>query len=256
MSSSQPIICVPKRTHRASRRTHRVCPKTQWGSVLVFFSETVLSKQYSACFLRTEESHQSAQKPYHGGQNYYNTKHPRTLRKDVFLPSKHLLSEMWRRGHCKRGICIKLSEIDFQIRDKFATILRILPLMYETKYRQLCANLVHNLLVPTLCRADLGWIFHFGPAKFWENCQRISQRILMANFDSEIFGLVFPGFQVTPKSSRPKFTSRIVGIPLQFLFLEPKIYSRRFSAYGRDQNLRQICATPPLWTPPSRNFWF
>ena len=27
VSSSQPIICVPKRTHRAFRRTHRVCPK-------------------------------------------------------------------------------------------------------------------------------------------------------------------------------------------------------------------------------------
>ena len=45
-------------------------------------------------------------------------------------------SEIWRRGHWKRGICIKLSEIDFQIRDKFATILRTLRLMYETKYGQ------------------------------------------------------------------------------------------------------------------------
>ena len=33
VSSSQPIICVPKRTHRVFPRTHRVCPKTQWGSV-------------------------------------------------------------------------------------------------------------------------------------------------------------------------------------------------------------------------------
>ena len=59
----------------------------------------------------------------------------------------------------------------------------------------------------------------------------------MANFDSEIFSLVFPGFQAHPKNSRPKFTSRIVGIPLQFHFLEPKIYSRRFSACGGDQKL-------------------
>ena len=29
VSSSQPIICVPKRTHRLFRRTHRVCPETQ-----------------------------------------------------------------------------------------------------------------------------------------------------------------------------------------------------------------------------------
>ena len=47
VSSSQPIICVPKRTHRVFRRTHRVCRETQW----VLFSETVLSKQYSARFL-------------------------------------------------------------------------------------------------------------------------------------------------------------------------------------------------------------
>ena len=30
---SQPIICVQMRTHRVFGRTHRVCPKTQWGSV-------------------------------------------------------------------------------------------------------------------------------------------------------------------------------------------------------------------------------
>ena len=39
----------------------------------------------------------------------------------------------------------KLSEIDFQICDKLATILRTLPLMYEMKYRQFCANLARNL---------------------------------------------------------------------------------------------------------------
>ena len=29
VSSFQPIVGVPKRTHRVFRRTHRVCPKTQ-----------------------------------------------------------------------------------------------------------------------------------------------------------------------------------------------------------------------------------
>ena len=56
-----------------------------------------------------------------------------------------ILSEIWRRGHWKWGVCIKLSEIDFQIRDKFVTILRILSLMHKMKYRQFCANLAHNL---------------------------------------------------------------------------------------------------------------
>ena len=46
VSSSQPIIRVPKRTHWVFRRTHWVCHWTQW----VFSSERVLSKQYSARF--------------------------------------------------------------------------------------------------------------------------------------------------------------------------------------------------------------
>ena len=54
-------------------------------------------------------------------------------------------SEIRRRGYWKRGICIELSEIDFQIRDRFATSLRTLSLMYKTKYRQFCANLARNL---------------------------------------------------------------------------------------------------------------
>ena len=64
----------------------------------------------------------------------------------------------------------------------------------------------------------------------------------MANFDSEFSAFFFQGFQATQKLSRPKFTSRLVGIPLQFHFLEPKIYSRRFSAYGGDRNFSS--ATP------------
>ena len=41
------FICAPKQTHRVFPRTHRVCRRTQW----VLSSETLLSKQYSACFL-------------------------------------------------------------------------------------------------------------------------------------------------------------------------------------------------------------
>ena len=48
-SSFQPIICVQKRTHRVFRRTHRVSPKTQWGSV----SSLLRNSQYSARFLVT-----------------------------------------------------------------------------------------------------------------------------------------------------------------------------------------------------------
>ena len=101
---------------------------------------------------------------------------------------------------------------------------------------------------PDVLQSGFGVNFLFWPGEFGENYRRISQRILMANFDREFFGLVFPGFQATPKNSRPKFTSRNVGIPLQFHFLEPKIYSRRFSAYGGDQKvaMRAALATQPL----------
>ena len=54
MSSSQPIICVPKRTHRVSRRTHRVCPKTQWGSVSTLLRNSTLETVF----------HPSPKKPY------------------------------------------------------------------------------------------------------------------------------------------------------------------------------------------------
>ena len=63
--------------------------------------------------------------------------------------------------------------------------------------------------------------FLFMPCELEDNCRRISQRISMANFDSEFFGLIFPGFQAPPKNSRPEFTPRILSIPLQFHFLEP-----------------------------------
>ena len=46
VSSSQPIICVPKRTHRVSRRTHRVCPKTQWGSVSSLLRNSTLETAF------------------------------------------------------------------------------------------------------------------------------------------------------------------------------------------------------------------
>ena len=62
------------------------------------------------------------------------------------------------------SICIKLSENDLQIRDKFATILRTLPLMYETKYRQFCANLALNLR--QICATPPFWTPPSGD--FWQ----------------------------------------------------------------------------------------
>ena len=110
----------------------------------------------------------------------------------------------------------------------------------KTKGQQLKGKIVSALLHIFWSRryAERIWgDFFIWSGDFLENCRRISQRILMANFDREFFGLVFSSASGHPKNSRQKFTSRIVGIPLQFHFLEPKIYSRRFSAYGGDQHL-------------------
>ena len=64
-------------------------------------------------------------------------------------------SEISRRGHWKRAIGIKLSEIYLQIHDQFATMLRTLPLMYETKCRQFCANLADKFAQRPSCERPL-----------------------------------------------------------------------------------------------------
>ena len=92
-----------------------------------------------------------------------------------------------------------------------------------------------DFLVPTLCRADLRWIVYFGPAIVGK---------LPANFDSEFWwwisianfsALFFQGFR-PPKKFTPKIHGQNCRIPLQFHFLEPKMFSRRFSAYRGDQD--------------------
>ena len=81
----------------------------------------------------------------------------------------------------------------------------------------------------------------------------------MANLFCKVFGLVFqcsgPPPPTQKKKWRPKFTPKLVGIPLQFHFLEPKMFSRRFSAYGGDQqintgvaNFRRMSETPTTTT--------
>ena len=65
-------------------------------------------------------------------------------------------------------------------------------------------------------------------------------------FILEFVGLFFPGLQAPPKNSRPKFAPKLVGIPLQFHFLEPKIESRRFSACGGGGDRKMIRSSPNL----------
>ena len=91
---------------------------------------------------------------------------------------------------------------------------------------------------PDVMQSGFGVNFLFWSGEFEENCRRISQRILMANFDSEYFGLVFPGFQATPKvhaqNSRPELSAFLSN----FTFL----FTAIFCSWGRPTN------GPPLVT--------
>ena len=102
-----------------------------------------------------------------------------------------------------------------------------------------------HLLIPRFCRAEFGVIFkNFGLANF--------RKIIAGEFLSEFSERNFPGNSsalflqgsrpLPPKNSCTKFTPKIVGILLQFHFLDPPFFwfSRRFSACGRDQHL--FCA--------------
>ena len=64
----------------------------------------------------------------------------------------------------------------------------------------------------------------------------------MANFDSEFFGLVFPGLQATPKihaqNSRPELSAFLSN----FTFLNPKFIHGDFLLMGETKN----------WKGPSR----
>ena len=66
-----------------------------------------------------------------------------------------------------------------------------------------CLVFGKHSLVPTLCRADLGWMFYFGPANFrkiaGEFLSEFWWRILIANFSA----LYFQGFR-PPKKFTPK----------------------------------------------------
>ena len=77
----------------------------------------------------------------------------------------------------------------------------------------------------------------------------------MANVTRELFGLVFQGFRSPQKIHAQNSRPKVVGIPLQFHFLKPNIFSCRFSVYGGDQYIsgslhRSVCyAINYMWSP-------
>ena len=111
-----------------------------------------------------------------------------------------------------------------------------------------------NLLVPTLCRAELGWIFYFGPANFrkiaGEFLSEFWWRILIANFSA----LFFQGFR-PPKKFTPKIHVQKCrhSSPIS-LFLNPKFIHGDFLLTGETKIYRRCnsgrCTTgslPSAW---------
>ena len=88
---------------------------------------------------------------------------------------------------------------------------------------------------PEVLQSRFGVKFlYFGLSKF----RKIAGEISSANVDGEFRRRIFqPCFFQDFRPPPPKFTLRIVGIPLQSHFLEPKICSRRSSACWGDQKM-------------------
>ena len=93
-------------------------------------------------------------------------------------------------------------------------------------------------------QSGFGVNFLFWSGEFEENCRRISLRILMANFDSEFFGLVFSGFQVTQKihaqNSRPELSAFLSN----FTFMNPKFIHGDFLLTG-ESKIKGVKVHPP-----------
>ena len=125
----------------------------------------------------------------------------------MFLPSKHLLSSGNAEG--SRNPCGALSPCNF------AT-----------------THVPAERIGPDVMQSGFGVNFLFWSGELWENCRRISQRILMANFDSEFFGPIFPGFQAPQKihtqNSRPELSAFLSN----FTFLNPKFIHGDFLLAG------------------------
>ena len=86
-------------------------------------------------------------------------------------------------------------------------------------------------LDPEVLQSGFGLNSLFWSGEFWENCRRISQRILPANLSRECFGLVSPELQTPPKNHGQKLSAFLSRLT----FLNPLFWSHRCSAYGGHQ---------------------
>ena len=113
---------------------------------------------------------------------------------------------------------------------------------------------VSFLLIPTLCRADWGWVFDLGLA----NLRRIAhnpQQILQRNFSVNVSALILQGFRPPhPQISRPKLSAFL----LNFRFLAPKVFQTDFQLTpggGGRSNFSFSLTVHPTLPHPSGSLW-
>ena len=113
---------------------------------------------------------------------------------------------------------------------------------------------------PDVVQSGFGVNFLFWSGEFLGNCRRISQRILKANFDSEFFGLVFPGFQATQKIHAQNSRPELLAVLSNFHFLEPKILftailclrGRPTNRWPKEKGLAPLCCILSAESNPIR----
>ena len=84
-------------------------------------------------------------------------------------------------------------------------------------------------MIPRFCRAGLGLNVLFWSGDFSENCPQFLSEFFQRIF-SEFSALFLQGFRPSPHP--PKFTPKIVGIPLKFTFFNPKCFHADFLLMG------------------------
>ena len=92
-------------------------------------------------------------------------------------------------------------------------------------------------------QSGFGVNFLFWSGEISENCRRISQRILMANFDSEFFGLVFPGFEPTQKIHAQNARPELSAFLSNFTFLNPTFIHAEFLLTGETNLFKTFAKT-------------
>ena len=120
-------------------------------------------------------------------------------------------------------------------------------------------SLVIECFGPDVMQSGFGVNFLFWSGEFWENCRRISQRILMANFSA----LFFQGFRSPQKIHAQNSRQELSAFLSNFTLLKPKFIHGDFLLTGETKmftcnysgiaRVRLADLNGPKWTSSGQN---